>query len=170
MRKWFARVLLHPLRGSPLPEGAFGSLRSHGRSKPLPYDGEWSLCAEGECVRKWSELPPLTHYVGAPLEGEPFGTPRRRPLQGEMEFVRRRKLPRQAPSVPIRRAGRRARDEDWVMLYELGGEKSSIGGICNSFGAPHLNRRFLREVRSPFFFVGNWSGRAVNLQGCLLLL
>ena len=55
------------------------------------------------------------------------------------------------------------------MLCALGGEKSPIGGICNSSGAAHLNRKPLREVRSPFFFIGNWSGRAVNLQGCTLL-
>ena len=103
-------------------------------------------------MRSWGELPPLTHYVGALPKGEPFGTPRRRPLRRGMGFVRGGKLPRQAPSVPIRRAGRRARDEARVMLYELGGEKSSIGGICNPSGAAHLNRRFLREVRSEFFW------------------
>ena len=129
------------------------------------------MCADGGAVEAlWCVLPPLTHYVGALPKGESFGTPRRRPLRRGMGFVRGRKLPRQAPSVPIRRAGRRARDEVWVMLYALGGEKSLIGGVEIPLWHPHLNRRFLREVRSPFFFVGNWSGRAVNLQGCLLLL
>ena len=86
-----------------------------------------------------------------------------------MVFVCGGKLPRQAPSVPIRRAGRRAREVVRVMLYALGGEKSPIGGICNSSGAAHLNRRFLREVRSSFFFVGNWSGRAVERHARQLL-
>ena len=36
----------------------------------------------------WCVLPPLTRYAGAPPQGEPFGTPRRRPLRGEMDFVR----------------------------------------------------------------------------------
>ena len=39
-------------------------------------------------VESWSKRPPLTHYGGALPEGEPFGTPRRRPLRWEMEFVR----------------------------------------------------------------------------------
>ena len=48
------------------------------------------------------------------------------------------------------RAARRARDEIQVLLYALGGEKSPIGGICNPSVAPHLNRKFVREVRSEF--------------------
>ena len=103
-------------------------------------------------VESWSKIPLSPPHGGALPQGEPFGTPRRRPLRWGLVFVRGRNLPRQAPSVPIRRAGRRARDEIRVMLYALGGEKSPIGGICNSSGAAHLNRRFLREVRSEFFW------------------
>ena len=48
------------------------------------------------------------------------------------------------------RAGRSARDEIRILPYALGGEKSVNGGIHGPSVAPHLNRRFLREVRSEF--------------------
>ena len=74
----------------------------------------------------------------------------------------------QAPSVPIRRAGRRARDEARILPYALGGEKSPIGGICSPSVAPHLNRQFLREVRSEF----SWTvdGAAGRSSGTLVTL
>ena len=50
----------------------------------------------------------------------------------------------------VRGRGRRARDEVRVLPYALGGEKSVNGGIYGPSVAPHLNRRFLREVRSEF--------------------
>ena len=56
----------------------------------------------------------------------------------------------QAPSVPMRRAGRRARDEARILPYALGGEKSVNGGIGTPSVAPHLHRKPLREVRSEF--------------------
>ena len=92
----------------PLPlESVKGSLRSHGGSKPPPYDVESIPCED--------------------------------------------KSPHaQASSVPMRRAGRRARDEAWALPHALGGEKSPIGGIGTLSVAPHLNRQFLREVRSEF--------------------
>ena len=37
-----------------------------------------------------------------------------------------------------------------VCLYAPRGEKSVIGGTCNSSVAPHLHRKFVREVRSEF--------------------
>ena len=138
-----------------------------GRRDVVPYKGKWSSCAEWEFVRSCYLRRPLHHFV-VPLPREWEAKVASLPRRG-MGFVRGRKLPRQAPSVPIRRAGRRARDVVRIMLYALGGEKSPIGGICNSFGAPHLNRRFLREVRSPFFFIGNWSGRAVERHARQLL-
>ena len=72
--------------------------------------------------------------------------------------------------MPIRRAGRSARDEAWALPHALGGEKSVNGGIYDSSGAAHLNRKFLREVRLSFFFVGNWRGRAIERHARLLLL
>ena len=68
----------------------------------------------------------------------------------------------QAPSVPIRRAARRARDEIQALPYALRGEKSPIGGICNFSVAPHLHRKSLREVRLAFFLDGRWSGSALT--------
>ena len=146
-----------------------------GRRDVVPYKGKWSSCAEWEFVRSCYLRRPLHHFV-VPLprewEAKVASLPREEqapPLRWGMVFVCGGKLPRQAPSVPIRRAGRRAREVVRVMLYALGGEKSPIGGICNSSGAAHLNRRFLREVRSSFFFVGNWSGRAVERHARQLL-
>ena len=68
----------------------------------------------------------------------------------------------QAPSVPIRRAGRRARDKVRVLLYALGGEKSVIGGIHDPSVAPHLNRKFVREVRSEFLWTVARASRRSN--------
>ena len=53
------------------------------------------------------------------------------------------------------RAGRRASDRIQVLLYALGGEKSVMGGICNPSVAPHLNRKFVREVRSEFLWAAD---------------
>ena len=67
----------------------------------------------------------------------------------------------QAPSVPIRRAGRRASDEEPALPYALRGEKSVIGGTCNPSVAPHLHRWLVREVRSEFSWtVARASGRS----------
>ena len=59
-----------------------------GGSKPPPYGGEWSLCADGYVGRQNSDpnnpSPPTAEL---PLHKGAFGTPRRRPLQGEMDFV-----------------------------------------------------------------------------------
>ena len=67
----------------------------------------------------------------------------------------------QAPSVPIRRAGRRASDIIQILLYALRGEKSVIGGICNPSVAPHFNRWLVREVRSEFLWTADGaSGRS----------
>ena len=115
-------------------------------------------------MRKWFARGLLHPTLsGAPSRREPDG--RSAPEGG----VRRRKFVRkdelfsvskmnfanrsphaQAPSVPIRRAGRRARDRIQVLLYALRGEKSPIGGICNPSVAPLLHRKSLREVRSEF--------------------
>ncbi len=62
----------------------------------------------------------------------------------------------QAPSVPIRRAGRRARDEIRVLPTAIGGEKSPSGGIGGSSVAPLLHRKSLREVRLSFSLAGRW--------------
>ena len=85
---------------------------------------------------------------------------RRSPLPEGALIVRRQKLPRTRRTVedacPYKRkkmrAGRRARDEIWVLPAALRGEKSVIGGICNSSEAPHLHRKSLREVRSEFLW------------------
>ena len=53
------------------------------------------------------------------------------------------------------RAGRRASDRIQVLLYALGGEKSVIGGIHDPSVAPHLNRKFVREVRSEFLWMAD---------------
>ena len=45
-------------------------------------------------VESWSKSPPLTAYGGALPKGEPFGTPRRRPLRGKINSVRRREFVR----------------------------------------------------------------------------
>ena len=59
------------------------------------------------------------------------------------------------------RAGRRASDRIQVLLYALRGEKSPIGGICNPSVAPHLHRKFVREVRSEFLWtVDGAAGRS----------
>ena len=73
----------------------------------------------------------------------------------------------QAPSVPIRRAGRSARDEIQVLLYAFSGEKSVIGGTCNPSVAPHLHRWLVREVRSEFSqSVARASGRSSGTLVC----
>ena len=73
----------------------------------------------------------------------------------------------QAPSVPIRRAGRSARDEAWGLPYALGGEKSVIGGTSSPSVAPHLHRKFVREVRSEFWgTVARASGRSTCKVVC----
>ena len=65
------------------------------------------------------------------------------------------------------RAGRRARDEIWVLPAALRGEKSVIGGIGNPSEAPHLHRKFLREVRSEFLWtVDGASGRSSRRFVC----
>ena len=82
---------------------------------------------------------------------------------------RRAKNPHaQAPSVPMRRAGRRARDEARVLPYVPRGEKSVNGGIHDPSVAPHLHRKFLREVRSEF----SWTvdGAAEQSSGTLVTL
>ena len=60
------------------------------------------------------------------------------------------------------RAGRRASDRIQVLLYALGGEKSVMGGICNPSVAPHLNRKFVREVRSEFLWAAARASRRSN--------
>ena len=68
--------------------------------------------------------------------------------------------------MPIRRAGRSARDEAWVLPHALGGVKSVNGGIYDPSGAAHLHRQFLREVRSEF----SWTviGAAGRSSGTLV--
>ena len=70
----------------------------------------------------------------------------------------------QAPSVPIRRAGRRARDKIWVLPTALGGEKSPSGRITGPSVAPHLRRKFVREVRSEFSWTAAFASEAIEPQ------
>ena len=134
-------------------------MRIHGQSgTPVPtvwdvFCARREVCAKIICTR--SPPPP-----SPPLRGPPRLAAARNVT--ERGHRRAKNHHAQAPSVPIRRAGRRARDKDQVLPYALGGDKSVIGGIHDPSVAPHLNRQFLREVRLSFFFVGNWSGRAVE--------
>ena len=118
VRKWFARRLLHPLRGSPLSEGAYGGA---------------SLPAIRNKFRSQTEAP--THKADS---------------RGRLS-LQKNKL----------RAGCRVSDRIQVLLYALRGEKSVIGGTCNPSVAPHLNRKFVREVRAEFLWtVARASGRS----------
>ena len=69
MRKWFSRTLLHPLRGSPLPEGAF---RDAETSSPTVW--KWILREDGGLCGNGFHALSSTRYAGAPSRREPFGT------------------------------------------------------------------------------------------------
>ena len=152
--EFHTRALLHPLRGSPLPEGAYGvaSLPKVGNGVRARRGRLCGIAGGANCLRS-TQCP--------------------HPTEGEWSLYADGNSHAQAPSVPIRRAGRSARDRIQVLLHALRGEKSPIGGIGNPSEAPHLHRKSLREVRLAFFLDGRWSGsaltlaaEAVNLQGC----
>ena len=126
---------------------------SYARSPPPPT-AEPPNFLHAKCFSRW-------HNV----RREPNG--RFAPESGKFILCTDRSSHAQAPSVPIRRAGRRARERDQVLFYVLRGEKSVIGGTCNFSVAPHLHRKFVREVRLEFSWtVARASGRSTCKVVC----
>ena len=144
-----------------------GELREE-QAPPLPWGNgdcaQRGFCAELECTQAPSvtcgdSFPTFCTrkpfrvgiMCGGSLTGAQTGVPTHKADSRGRLSLQKNKL----------RAGCRASDRIQVLLYALRGEKSVIGGISNPSVAPHLHRKFVREVRSEFLWtVDGAAGRS----------